>query len=380
MARKDSVNHARSVMVVSKSKILGNLTTIKNKISDNIVFLAVVKGNAWGLGTVPYAQTLVEGGIGWIGTSAIEDALELRNADIQIPILLLTEIPLGAVDVAIKRHLHFTICTRRFVAHLAKRAAQLDMVPKVHLKINTGLNRIGVLPSEVQDMVGYLATFSNIEIHGAFTHFSYSNSSEDNVLQKQLSNFLEASKTISPPKGSSRLLLHAANTAATIDVPQTHLDMVRVGMGLAGLYPEKSLRQKIKLKFPMRWMSQVTFVRIVPKGTRVGYNGQYLCTSNATIATMPIGYTDGLRKCFETNGFVLIHGHRCRIVVVMMDQSLIHLNPEIAGLTRCGDDIVLLGQQGNAFLDPEEVAGQVGLHTEEMVCGLNPRIERVYKK
>jgi alanine racemase len=377
MAQKDCFKKFRTKIEVKKKSILGNLATIKTRISDNVIFLAVVKGNAWGLGTVPYIQTLIEGGIDWIGTSAIEDALELRSKNIQLPILLLSEIPFCAIDTAINRHLRFTVCTKRFALLLAKRAAKLNSVTKVHIKINTGLNRIGILPSEVKDFTSYLTALPNIEIQGAFTHFSDSDNPDVKTSHQQLSKFLEATRTITS-LGINLRLLHAANTAATIAAPETHLGMVRVGMGIAGLYPEESFRQKIKLQFPMRWMSHVAFLRRVAKGTTLGYGGRYVCPSNATIATIPIGYADGLRKCFETKGFVLIHGRSCRIAVVMMDQSLILLSPEIENITRLGDDIVILGSQEDHFLDPDEVATQVGIHTEELLCGLNGKIPRLY--
>jgi len=377
MAQKYCFENFRTSIEIDKKAILSNLAKIRERISGNVIFLAVVKGNAWGLGTVPYAQTLVEGGVDWIGTSAIEDALQLRKNNIRLPILLLTEIPLCTIDTAINMQLYFTVCTKRFVSRLAERAAKFDLMPKVHIKINTGLNRIGVLPSEVKGFSSYLTTLSNIEIQGAFTHFSDSEKPDSKTFHQQLSKFIEAAMTINS-MGIDLKLLHAANTAAAIAAQETHLGMVRVGMGIAGLYPEESFREKIKLQFPMCWRSHITFMRRIVKGETLGYGGHYVCRYSSTIATMPVGYADGLKKCFERKGFVLIHGRHCRIAVVMMDQSLIHLNPEIEDITRLGDEIVILGSQGNTFLEPGEVAKHLKIHTEEMLCGLNEKIPRLY--
>ncbi|RXG65466.1 alanine racemase, partial [Candidatus Atribacteria bacterium 1244-E10-H5-B2] len=346
----------RTWLEIKKSSIKNNVKNIKAKIPGNKLFLGVVKGNGWGCGTVPYANCLIEAGIDWLGVTNIEDALLLRVGKINLSILLLCEIPSGRIKEALKNKLRLTVCTEEFAEQLSDEAVKLGLKANVHIKINTGLNRIGVSPNMVLSFLKYISNLPNLHLEGAFSHFSYAEKIGNKKTKQQLKIF---QKQIKKAKqiGIDFDILHIANTAASLSLPETHLDMVRIGMGIAGLYPSDDFKKIIKLYFPLTWKTQISYLRDVMQGETVGYCGRYKCELKTSIVTIPIGYADGLSKKFEGKGFVLIRGEPFRIIAVCMDQSMIDLQGIQNGL-KIGEEVVILGKQQRTYLDLELTAKQ----------------------
>ena len=366
----------RTWIEVSRLAIRWNVKSIKARVSKRSLFLGVVKGNAWGCGTLEYAKTLIEAGVDWLGLTIIEDALLLRDNGINEPILILCEIPLAGLREAIMRQLRLTVCTRYTAKVISDLAVEAKSVVNVHVKVNTGLNRIGVSLESAVDFILYVAKLPNLRIEGAFTHFSCADRREDDLTRKQLEDFLlEMNKA--KCLGVDIPILHAANTPATLALPETHLCMVRVGMGIAGLYPSKQFRQTIELRFPMIWKSNISFLRSVSAGERIGYGGRYKCNRSTTIATIPVGTADGLSKRYETNGFVLIKGHKCKIAAISMDQAMVDTG-NLGNELRLHDEVVIIGKQGDAYIDPMIVADEIGADVEELLCQISYRVPRVY--
>jgi len=367
----------RTWLEIEKSSIKNNIKNIKAKIPGNKLFLGVVKGNGCGCGTVPYANCLVEAGVDWLGVTNIENALLLRREKIDLPILLLCEIPSGRIKEALKNNIRLTVCTEEFVKQLSNQAVKLDIKTNVHVKINTGLNRIGISPNMVLVFLKYVSNLPNLHLEGVFSHFSYAEKIGNRETKQQLKIFQEQIKK-AKQIGIDFDILHIANTAASLSLPETHLDMVRIGIGIAGLYPSDDFKKIIKLYFPLTWKTQISYVRDVIQGETVGYCDRYKCELKTTIVTIPIGYADGLSKKFEGKGFVLIRGEPFRIIAVCMDQAMIDLQGTQNDL-EIGEEVVILGKQQMAYLDPEITANQVGTCVEELICQINPKIPRIFK-
>ncbi len=367
----------RTWLEIEKSLIKNNVKNIKARIPGNKLFLGVVKGNGWTCGTVLYANCLVEAGVDWLGVTNIEDALLLRREKINLPILLLCEIPSGRIKEALKNKLRLTVCTKEFAEQLSDEAVKLGLKANVHIKINTGLNRIGVSPNMVLVFLKYVSNLPNLYLEGAFSHFSCAEQIGNKEAKQQLKIFQEQIKKAKQIDIDFNIL-HIANTAATLSLPETHLDMVRIGMGIAGLYPSDDFKKIIKLYFPLTWKTQISYLRNVMQDETVGYCGRYKCELKTTIVTIPIGYADGLSKKFEGKGFVLIRGEPFRIIAVCMDQAMIDLQGTQNDL-KIGEDVVILGKQQRTYLDPEVTANQIGTCAEELICQINPRIPRIFK-
>lgn len=361
---------------IKKSSIKNNVKNIKAKIPSNKLFLGVVKGNGWGCGTVPYANCLIEAGVDWLGITNIEDTLLLRREKINLPILLLCEIPNGRIKEALKNNIRLTVCTKEFAKQLSDEAVKLGLKANVHIKINTGLNRIGVSPNMVLTFLKYVSNLPNLYLEGAFSHFSYAEKIGNKETKQQIKIFQEQIKK-AKQIGIDFAILHIANTAASLSLPETHLDMVRIGMGAAGLYPSDDFKKIIKLYFPLTWKTYISYVRNVMEGEAVGYSNQYRCAHKTTIVTIQLGYANGLRKIFSDKGFVLIRGGRYKIVAVCMDQTMIDLK-EIRNDLKIGEEVVILGKQRRAYLYPEIIANQIGICVEELICQINPRIPRIF--
>jgi len=366
----------RTWLEIKKSSIKNNVKKIKAKIPTNKLFLGVVKGNGWGCGTVPYANCLIEAGVDWLGVTNIEDALLIRREKIKLPILLLCEIPSGRIKEALKNNIKLTVCTKEFAEQLSKQVVKLCLKVNVHIKINTGLNRIGVSPSKVLNFLKYISGLPNLHLEGAFSHFSYAEQIGNKETKQQLKIFQEQIKR-AKQIGIDFDILHIANTAASLSLPETHLDMVRIGIGIAGLYPSDDFKKIIKLYFPLTWKTYISYVKNVVEGETVGYSNHYKCSAKTTIVTIPLGYADGLSKKFESKGFVLIRGNRYKIVAVCMDQAMIDLQ-EIRNDLKVGEEVVILGKQGRAYLDPGITAIQLGTCAEELICQINPKISRIF--
>jgi alanine racemase len=366
----------RTWLEIKKSSIKNNVKNIKVKIPANKLFLGVVKGNGWGCGTILYANCLIEAGVDWLGVTNIEDALLLRAKKINLPILLLCEIPSGQIKEALKNNIRLTICTEEFAKQLSNKAVKLDIKANVHIKINTGLNRIGVSPNMILTFLKYVSNLPNLYLEGAFSHFSCAEQIGNKQTKQQLKIFQEQIKK-AKQIGIDFNILHIANTAATLSLPETHLDMVRIGIGIAGLYPSDDFKKIIKLHFPLTWKTQISYLRNVMQGETVGYCGRYKCELKTTIVTIPIGYADGLSKKFEGKGFVLIKGELFRIVAVCMDQTMIDLQ-RVQNDLKIGEEVVILGKQGRAYLDPGITAIQLGTCAEELICQINPKISRIF--
>jgi alanine racemase len=332
--------------------------------------MAVVKADAYGHGDVEVARAALEGGASWLGVALVEEGLALRDAGIDAPVLVLSECPPGAETAAIGAGLTPTLYTTEGLERLAAAAAGRPVA--VHVKVDSGMHRAGVYPASAAP--GFVEDVGDrgLVIDGLFTHFARS---EEDVATtgEQLACFLRVVDEVSSA-GHRPRLVHAANTAAAILRPETHLDMVRCGIGIYGIEPAPGVGAGLGLRRALTWRSSVTLAKRLPAGSAISYGHRYATAEDAWVATVPVGYADGYPRLLSSNADVLIGGRRCRVAgSVTMDQVVVDcvdLEP------RPGDEVVLIGPQGGDEVSAAELAGHARTIAYEIVTRIGERVPR----
>jgi alanine racemase len=338
---------------------------------ENAELMAVVKANGYGHGGVQVAAAAIDAGAGWIGVALVEEGLELRGAGIEAPILVLSEFPPGSEAIALAHRLTPTLYSSDGLERLS--AAARGSVP-VHLKLDTGMHRVGVWPPEEAPAFARRVQEAGLEVEGLFTHFA--RSEEDEVTTKeQLARFLESADAVRSA-GVSPRLLHAANSGATILHPDSHLDLVRPGIALYGIEPAPGVGATLGLRPALAWRSQVSAVKRLAAGEATSYGHRYRLDRDAWVATVPVGYADGYPRQLTNLGEVLIGGRRCRVAgTVTMDQLIVDCGD---GEVRVGDEVVLIGSQGNETIEADELGRLFGTIGYEIVSRIGERVPRRY--
>ena len=332
--------------------------------------MAVVKANGYGHGDVEVARAAIEAGATWCGVALVEEGLRLRAAGVEVPILVLSELPAGSEAVALAHRLTPTLYTEPGLKRLS--AATRGRVG-VHVKIDTGMHRVGVWPPEETPAFVRRVRAAGLELEGLCTHFA--RAEDDEVLTKeQLSAFLEAEEAVRA--GGDPPLRHTANTAATILYPETHLDLVRPGIGLYGILPAPGVGEHLGLRPALRWRSEVASVRRLPAGEATSYGHRYRLERDAWIATVPVGYADGYPRQLTNLGEVLIGGRRHGVAgTVTMDQLLVDCGD---AEVRVGEEVVLIGNQGNETIGADALGRLFGTIGYEIVSRIGERVPRRY--
>ncbi len=338
---------------------------------ENAELMAIVKANGYGHGAVEVARAAIEAGATWMGVALVEEGLELRAAGIEAPILVLSELPAGSEAVALAHRLTPTLYSGAGLERLS--AAVRGSVP-VHVKIDTGMHRVGVWPPEEAPAFAGRVQEAGLEVEGVFTHFA--RSEEDEVTTKeQLGLFLESAEAIRS-EGVTPRLLHAANSGATILHPESHLDLVRPGIALYGIEPAPGIGSHLGLRPALTWRSQASAVKRLAAGEAISYGHRYRLERDAWVATVPVGYADGYPRQLTNVGEVLIGGRRCRVAgTVTMDQLVVDCGD---GEVRIGDDVVLIGSQGSETIGADALGRLFGTIGYEIVSRIGERVPRRY--
>jgi alanine racemase len=348
---------------------------------------AVVKADAYGHGALPAARAVLEGGATWLAVALVEEGAALRAGGIQAPILLLSEPPPRAMREAVAWGLTPTIYTRSGVDAVAQAAETLGRDVEVHVKVDTGMHRVGVSPHDAPEIVGAVVGARRVCLGGLFTHLAVAEGVEDGedraFTHEQLRRFAEVRELLAAA-GIRAPLVHAANSAATIAYPESRLDMVRCGISLYGELPAPGLGSLLAersggavLRPVLSLRARVSFVRELEAGARPSYGRHYPLPVRSQVAVIPIGYADGIsRRLFTHGGFVLIGGRRCPIAgTVTMDQIVVDCGP--GADVQVGDDVVLLGTQGAESVHAGDWADLLGTISYEVLCGISARVPRV---
>lgn len=331
--------------------------------------MAVVKANAYGHGAVPVARVALEAGAAWLGVALVEEGVALREAGIEAPILVLTEFPPGSEKEALAGELTPTLYTEAGLHALAEAARHLGRTARAHVKLDTGMHRVGLPVAEAETFCAAVLD-AGVQIEGVWTHFAKADEPEDGSAHRQLTTYLEALERLRAA-GIEPTIRHAANSAATLAFPASHLDLVRVGIAMYGLDPSPEVRANLRPAMSLR--SRVGLTKRVAAGEALSYGLRYRLDRESTIATIPVGYADGYARGLSTAGRVAINGKRYPVAgTVTMDQLLVDCGDDPV---TPGDEVVLFGEDPTA----DEVGAWYGTIGYEVVCAVSERVPREYR-
>ena len=363
--------HRPTVAVIDLDAIRHNVRACRPERAE---VMAVVKANGYGHGAVPVAKAALEAGATWVGVALVEEGIALREAGVDAPILVLTQFPPGSEREALAADLTPTVYTADGLDRLADAVRWLGRPVGVHVKVDTGMHRVGVVPRETPGLVR-AAVDAGLEFAGLWTHFAKSEELKDPATGLQLERFLEVAATLAA-SGLRPRYLHAANSGAVLARPESHLDLVRLGAAMYGLCPGPELVGLADLRPALAWTSAVAMVKRVAAGERLSYGLRYRLDREATIATIPVGYADGYIRALGGRADVLIRGRRYRVAgTITMDQLMVDCGDDPI---EEGDEVVLIGRQGDQEVTAEELAGLVDTVNYEVVCAVSERVPREY--
>ena len=338
--------------------------------------MAVVKADAYGHGAIPVARAALEAGAQALAVAIPEEGIELREAGIDAPILVLGAIDPqnGAAEAVVRHGLTQVVFDEAVVRALSSAGERLGQRARVHLKLDTGMNRIGLREEgEVRALVRLIDSLPGIELTGCFTHMATADGDGNAGTLAQLSRF-EALCAAIAQEHPAPITRHAANTACIFRYPQTHFDMARGGIALYGYPP---VPEATGLLPAMRWTARAVMVKEIAPGERVGYGGTFEAVRPTRVMTVPVGYADGYSRGLSGKGCVLVRGRRAPLLGrVCMDQIMVDVT-DIPG-ARAGDEVVLLGSQGEETIDAQQMADWLGTISYEVLCSPSRRVPRVY--
>ncbi len=336
--------------------------------------MAVVKANAYGHGIAPVSLAAVEAGAVWCGVARVEEGLELRQAGIEAPVLVLGAMPAGMMRAAVTGGISMAIWDLEQARAAEAAAGRAGARARLHLKIDTGMTRLGARPSEALEIARAVGASKDLVLEGTFTHFARADEPDQSATENQEERFREVIEAIERA-GLRPGLLHAANSAGALVRPSARFGMVRVGVGMYGLHPSDRCPLPDGFRPALAWKAQLTQVRWVEPGTGVSYGHAYVARKRERIGVVPVGYADGMRRVDGNRALV---GGRIVPVIgrVCMDQCMVLLDdvPE----AKAGDEVVLLGVQRGASQSAEDIARRWGTINYEVTTGLSARVPRVY--
>ena len=365
---------------VDLDAIWENMVHMKENIAENTKILAVIKTDGYGHGGVPSAKMLeqLDFMFGY-AAATYEEAHVLREAGVKKPILILGYTFPYCYEELIREEIRPAVYRRDTVEELAAAAVKVGQKAKVHIKVDTGMGRIGITPDEEGlEFVRFLIEHPELEVEGIFTHFAKSDEADKTSANHQLELFQNFIDKIQTELGITIPVKHCSNSAAILEMPQANMDMVRAGITTYGLYPSEEVSKDIvPLRAAMSLYSHIVYCKMIHAGQSVSYGGLFTAQKDTRVATIPVGYGDGYPRSLSGRGYVLIHGKRAPILGrVCMDQFMVDISeiPEAMD----GDKVTLLGMDGTERITAEELGELSGRFNYEFVCDLGKRIPRVY--
>jgi alanine racemase len=361
---------------VNLDAIAANIRAIKSHIGPRVDLIAVVKANAYGHGAFEVAQTALRHGASRLAVARADEGIALRQAGITAPILVMSYTPPDMVDAAVAHHLTLAVTEMAVAGALSTRAAALGQRVPVHIKVDTGMGRFGLLPDEVLPFVEQVAALPGVLIEGLFSHFAVADAADKTYTRQQFATFQEVRARLNAA-GYRIPLCHIANSAATFDLPDMHLDAVRCGIAIYGLRPSDAVEPAVPITPALTLKSRAARVRTLPAGASISYGRTYTTPRAMPVALIPVGYGDGYHRLHSNRGAVLINGQRAPIVGrVCMDQFVVDISG--VGPVQVNDEVVLIGCQGGGCIPAEEVARWAETINYEVTTSLLPRAPRIY--
>jgi len=372
--------HQRATWVeVDLAAITANVTALKAQAAAPRL-MAVVKADGYGHGMVPAARAALAGGADWLAVALVEEGRTLREAGIDAPVLLLTEPPPAAAGTLLDADLTASVYTPAFTEALDAAAGQRGLVADVHVKLDTGMRRVGVPEGRWEEALRRVRDASWLRLTGLWSHFAVADEPDHPYIARQSAAFrrgLDLAATL----GIRPELVHLCNSAGTLHLPDDHHDMVRPGLSIYGLEPAPGLAGSTPLRPALAWYSRLALVKAVPAGGSVSYGLRWTADRDTLVGTVPAGYADGVTRALTNRGEVLVAGRRMPMVgTVTMDQFLVDLGHDVGagGTPSEGDEVCLIGAQGDERVTAEQWAALLGTINYEIVCTIGGRVPRVH--
>ncbi|MBE3036784.1 MAG: alanine racemase [Candidatus Atribacteria bacterium] len=351
---------------VNLDAIAQNVRNIKKLIGEKKELMAVVKGNAYGHDVLETSLVFLKNGVSRLAVARIEEGILLRKAGIAVPILVLGLTLEQQVELLVSYNITPTVCKYETIEKLSKFAVKEEKTVKVHIKVDTGMGRIGIFPNHVLDFVKKVKVLKNIEIEGIFTHFSVADEKDKAYTEAQFKKFMEV-LNILEKEGIKIPVKHVGNSATLLDFPHMWLDLLRPGISIYGLYPSREVQKTVKLIPAHTFKTRIIFLKELPAGECISYGRTYNTQQKRTVvASLPVGYADGYNRLLSNQGEVLVRGKRVPIIGrVCMDQTMIDATnlPQV----EIGDEVVLWGRQGQEEITVEEIADKIKTINYEVV-------------
>ncbi|WP_347491113.1 alanine racemase [Desulfoscipio sp. XC116] len=358
--------------------LIHNIKQLRNITSPQAELMAVIKANAYGHGALQVARTALANGAARLGVARASEGAELREAGIDAPILVLGYTVPEEYPLILEYNLTQTVYSMQLAQDLSTIAAQSGKNVLVHIKVDTGMGRLGFFPdiNGAKNIIS-VARLPHLELEGIFTHFASADCRDKSYAIKQWNSFTDFLDLLAG-EGLRFPCRHAANSAALMDMPETHLDMVRAGIAIYGIHPSNEVAQKhVKLRPVMTVKARVAQIKHVPKGSGISYGVTHVTPAPTIVATIPIGYADGYNRLLSSRGEVLIRGRRAPVIGrICMDQFMVdagHL-PDI----QPGEEVVLLGRQGSDEITADHIAQKINTIAYEVLCAVNCRMPKYY--
>ncbi len=351
-----------------------NINKIQKKLGKNIELMAIVKCNAYGHGAIEVSRQILNLGVKALGVSSLYEGIELRDIFKDIPIIVLSAGMSGQAEEFIEYNLSPVVCTWQMTNALADAARKRGTRAKVHIKVDTGMGRIGVWHERADEFTRQVHKMPDIEIEGICSHFATSDEQNLDFAKQQFDWFNRCLEKI---KDLPIRFKHISNTAAIFNLPEAHLNMVRPGLSIYGVSPSEYVKGTEKLRPALSLKTKIAFLKKIPKGRTLSYARTYKTKNEMKVATLPVGYGDGYPLSLSNKGYVLIRGKKARILgAVTMDQIMVDVT-DIKDV-KTEDIAVLIGKQGNEEITTTEIARMAGTIPYEIFTSINKRVQRVY--
>lgn len=359
---------------VDLDAIVHNINQFRQVLPVETKILAAVKADAYGHGAVTVSLAAISAGATHLGVAFADEGIQLREAQIRAPILVFGYIPPHAIETALRFDLTFTVFDQTYVEQIDRVAQKIGKTAKVHLKVDTGMGRLGIPPTEVISFINQLDNLKMVELEGIYTHFATADDEESTYFDDQLHRFEEILQQLEK-LGTDIPLRHAANSAAALRMEQKWCNLVRIGISMYGFQDIST--PKVELKRALSLKSSITQLKCLPKDSGVSYGKTYNTTTDEWIATIPIGYADGLPRHLSNKGFALVGGSRVPVVGrVCMDQVMLKVSDAMP--VSLQDEVVWIGKQGAEEITADEIAEQIDTIHYEIVTRLGSRLPRLY--
>jgi len=369
-------NGRPTLCTIDLAALRWNLRQARAKVGAQVKILSMVKANAYGHGAPAVARVLAEEGSDGFGVATLEEGVELRQAGIGKPILVVAGTYVEQLDQFFENNLTPVVHDLESLRRLENAVQARGTTMNVHLKIDTGMGRIGFLAAEIDSWLAELKKLRALQIEGVFSHFSTAEDVAGDFTRAQLVTFSNQVQRLRA-EGIAPPLVHLANSAATITFPAAYFDMVRPGIMLYGIYPSAAMANQTELKPVLSWQTRIVQLKKVPAGTSISYGQTFVTERESFIATLPVGYADGYSRLLSNRGAALVRGRRAPVAGrVCMDLTMLDVTA-IANVQQ-GDEVVLLGRQGDAEITADEMAGWANTISYEVLTSIAARVPRIH--